>query len=61
MNIVSTLLTFAQMSLLTIAELIKAFAAKAPEKALDTVQTLGSKYNAIVEDDQQIHANGNAF
>ena len=45
----------------SLPELIKAFAAKATEAALQTVQTYGQKYNALIEDDQQIHANEGAF
>ena len=38
-------------------QLIKAFAANAPAKALDSVQAMGSQYNAVVEDDQIVTAN----
>lgn len=38
--------------------LIKAFAAKAPPQALDTVQTMGSQYNAVIEEDQMVTVDG---
>ncbi|KAI9647521.1 hypothetical protein NHQ30_003906 [Ciborinia camelliae] len=38
-------------------KLIKGFAAKAPAKVLETVQTWGNDYHAIVEEDQIVHAN----
>ncbi|KAF2861237.1 hypothetical protein K470DRAFT_246015 [Piedraia hortae CBS 480.64] len=37
--------------------IIKGFAAKAPAKALETVHTLGAKYNVLIEDDQVVHTN----
>jgi len=37
--------------------LIKAFAAKAPAKILQSVETMGSKYNAVVEEDQVVSIN----
>ncbi|KAL1306547.1 hypothetical protein AAFC00_005237 [Neodothiora populina] len=40
--------------------LIKAFAASAPAKVLDTVQTMGAEYNAVVEEDQMVSINGPA-
>jgi len=43
------------------AELIKAFAAKASLETLETVQALDQKYNALIEDDQMVHAIHNAF
>jgi len=43
------------------AELIKAFAAKASFETLETVRALGQKHNALIEDDQMVHANDNAF
>ncbi|KAF1990693.1 hypothetical protein K402DRAFT_389623 [Aulographum hederae CBS 113979] len=33
-------------------KIIKGFAANAPAKALETVQIMGDKYNAIIEEDQ---------
>lgn len=38
--------------------IIKAFAATAPAKVLDSVQAWGSEYNAVVEDDQMVSTNG---
>lgn len=38
-------------------DLIKAFAAKSSSQALDMVQSLGAKYNALIEEDSQVHAN----
>lgn len=40
-------------------KLIKAFAAKAPEKVLETVQAWGNKYNAVIEEDQVVTINTN--
>ncbi|KAI9754310.1 MAG: adenylate kinase [Chaenotheca gracillima] len=39
-------------------KLIKAFAATAPAKALESVKALGSKYNAVVEEDQIVSIQG---
>ncbi|RFU32664.1 hypothetical protein B7463_g3657, partial [Scytalidium lignicola] len=36
--------------------LFKGFAAQTPATALDTVQTLGSKYNPVIEEDQVVKA-----
>lgn len=38
---------------------IKAFAAKAPEKILGTVQAWGNQYNAAIEEDQVVTINTN--
>ena len=35
-------------------KLIKGFAAKAPAKALETVQTWGNDYHAVIEEDQMV-------
>ena len=37
--------------------LIKGFAAKASETALETVQALGTQNNVIIEQDQVVNAN----
>ncbi|KAI9730928.1 MAG: hypothetical protein M1818_008002 [Claussenomyces sp. TS43310] len=39
-------------------KLIKGFAAKAPEKVLETVSAWGVEYNAVVEDDGLVQTNG---
>ncbi|KAG0647901.1 Uncharacterized protein D0Z07_5898 [Hyphodiscus hymeniophilus] len=39
-------------------KLIKGFAAKAPAKVLETVQTWGNDYHAIIEEDQMVTAVG---
>ncbi|PQE22816.1 ase inhibitor propeptide protein [Rutstroemia sp. NJR-2017a BBW] len=39
-------------------KLIKGFAATAPVKVLETVQTWGNEYNAFIEDDQIVTAVG---
>ncbi|RDW83104.1 hypothetical protein BP5796_04595 [Coleophoma crateriformis] len=39
-------------------KLIKGFAAKAPAKALETVQTLGNEYQAVIEEDQMVSVAG---
>ena len=38
--------------------LIKAFAAKAPAKVLETVQALGIENSVLIEEDQMVQANG---
>ncbi|KAH8820509.1 hypothetical protein F5884DRAFT_764314 [Xylogone sp. PMI_703] len=38
--------------------LFKGFAAETPENALNTVQTLDSKYNPTIEEDQVVKASG---
>ncbi|KAK4996252.1 hypothetical protein BJ546DRAFT_1108531 [Cryomyces antarcticus] len=40
-------------------KLIKAFAANAPAKALESVQAWGAQYNAVIEEDQVVSINGN--
>ncbi|KAK8169494.1 hypothetical protein IWX90DRAFT_430066 [Phyllosticta citrichinensis] len=35
---------------------LRGFAANAPTKILENVQSWGSEYNALIEEDQQIHA-----
>ncbi|KAN0110343.1 hypothetical protein V8E51_006730 [Hyaloscypha variabilis] len=35
-------------------KLIKGFAAKASAKVLDTVQTMGNDYHAVIEEDQMV-------
>ncbi|KAE8449275.1 hypothetical protein EG329_008442 [Mollisiaceae sp. DMI_Dod_QoI] len=35
-------------------KLIKGFAAKAPAKVLDTVQTWGNDFHAVIEEDQMV-------
>ena len=37
----------------------RAFAAKAPEKILETVQAWGNQYNAVIEEDQVVTINTN--
>jgi len=37
--------------------LIKGFAAKVPEKIMETVQTLGASHNVTVEHDQKVSVN----
>lgn len=37
--------------------IIKGFAAKAPAKALETIQALGAGHNVLVEEDQVVHIN----
>ncbi|KAK7515075.1 hypothetical protein IWX49DRAFT_580879 [Phyllosticta citricarpa] len=37
-------------------KLIRGFAANAPTKILENIQSWGSEYNALIEEDQQIHA-----
>ncbi|KAL3418672.1 hypothetical protein PVAG01_10388 [Phlyctema vagabunda] len=39
-------------------KLIKGFAAKAPAKALETVQTWGNDYHAVIEEDQMVKITG---
>ena len=41
-------------------KIIKAFAATAPTKMIDTIEALGSKYNAVVEEDQVVSINGDS-
>ncbi|KAF2722021.1 hypothetical protein K431DRAFT_222913 [Polychaeton citri CBS 116435] len=41
-------------------KLIKAFAAKAPADALDTIQTLDTKYDAVIEEDRIVGINSGA-
>lgn len=41
-----------------ICRLIKGFAAKAPAKALETVQTWGNDYHAVIEEDQMVSVVG---
>jgi len=40
-------------------KLFKGFAAKAPAKVLETVQTWGNEYHAVVEEDQMVSIVGN--
>ncbi|KAK3719638.1 hypothetical protein LTR37_004175 [Vermiconidia calcicola] len=35
--------------------LIKGFAAKASEEALDTIQSLGNQHDVVIEKDQMVH------
>ncbi|KAF2145891.1 uncharacterized protein K452DRAFT_283188 [Aplosporella prunicola CBS 121167] len=37
-------------------KLIPGFTANAPVKALEEVKTLGTKYPALIEEDQEVHA-----
>ncbi|PMD39004.1 hypothetical protein L207DRAFT_490842 [Hyaloscypha variabilis F] len=39
-------------------KLIKGFAAKASAKVLDTVQTMGNDYHAVIEEDQMVSVVG---
>ncbi|KAH7413183.1 hypothetical protein BKA64DRAFT_660460 [Cadophora sp. MPI-SDFR-AT-0126] len=39
-------------------KLIKGFAAKAPSKALETVQIAGNDWHAVIEEDQMVSVNG---
>jgi hypothetical protein len=39
-------------------KLIKGFAAKAPAKVLETVQTWGNDYHAVIEEDQMVSVVG---
>jgi uncharacterized protein YxjI len=39
-------------------KLIKGFAAKAPAKVLQTVQTWGNDYHAVIEEDQMVSVVG---
>ena len=41
-------------------KLIKGFAAKAPAKVLETVQTWGNDYHALIEEDQMVSIVGNS-
>ncbi|GAB7352938.1 hypothetical protein MBLNU459_g3518t2 [Dothideomycetes sp. NU459] len=38
--------------------IIKAFAATAPSKVLESVKAWGTEYNALVEEDQMVQTNG---
>ncbi|KAI1480445.1 hypothetical protein K445DRAFT_322083 [Daldinia sp. EC12] len=39
-------------------QLIKGFAAKAPQKILDTVSAWSAEYNAVIEEDQVVQISG---
>ncbi|KAG9243155.1 hypothetical protein BJ878DRAFT_512133 [Calycina marina] len=38
-------------------KLIKGFAAQSPAKVLESVQTMGQQYNAVIEEDQMVSIN----
>ncbi|KAF2085794.1 hypothetical protein K490DRAFT_67391 [Saccharata proteae CBS 121410] len=41
-------------------KLIKGFAATAPAKVLESVQVWGAEYNALIEEDMEVHALGSS-
>ncbi|KAJ3577419.1 hypothetical protein NPX13_g3149 [Xylaria arbuscula] len=41
-------------SITHVYKILKGFAAKAPQGAIETVTTMSTKYNAVIEEDQEI-------
>lgn len=55
----SNILTASPVQITHEYKLIKGFAAKAPAKVLETVQTWGNDYHAVIEEDQMVSIVGN--